>query len=97
MSPDSVWETCCAVCCAGPGREERKEFRLPRFLPGPLQKLLNGARGLVGQRNAGVVLVSVTVLIYWPNFFPNRALVWAGRETEQTGVGCRDQERRRTG
>lgn len=61
---DSMWETCCTVCCAGAGREERKDFRLPHFLPGSFSYWLMGLLGSVGQRNTGVVLVSVTVLIY---------------------------------
>ncbi len=44
-----------------------------------------------------MVLVLVSVLIYWSNFFSKRELVWAVREAEQTGLGCGDQERRRTG
>lgn len=50
-----------------------------------LLELLNGALGSVGQRNTGVVLVLVTVLIYWNNFFSKCELVWVERETEETG------------
>lgn len=65
-----------AVCAAtGPGQEERKEFRRPRFLPEPFQAVLMGLLGSAGQRKAGVVLVSVTVLIYWTNFFSKREFV----------------------
>lgn len=46
-----------------------------------------GLLGSVGQRNAGVVLVSVTILIYWTNFFSKRELVWVEREAKQTGLG----------
>lgn len=87
VNPNSVWETCSAVCRAGQGRGERKEFRLPRFLPGPYWSWLMGLLGSVGQRNAGVVLVSVTILIYWTNFFSKRELVWVEREAKQTGLG----------
>lgn len=93
VNPDCVWET----CCAGPGREVRKQFKLPRFLPVPHHSSLMGLLGSVGQRNTGVVLVLVTVLIYWTNFFSKRELVLVERESEQTGLGWGDQVRRRTG
>lgn len=66
---------------------ERKEFRRPRFLPGPHYSWLMGLLRSAGQRDAGVVLVLVTVLIYWTNFFSKRELVWVEREAEQTGLG----------
>lgn len=34
-----------------------------------------------------MVLVLVTVLIYWTNFFSKRELVLVEREAEQTGLG----------
>lgn len=89
MSPKSVWETCCAVCYAGTGSTKKgKESRLPCFLPGLYSSCLNGTqRGSEGQRNTTIALVSVTVLIYWVNFFPKREDVWVVREAGQTGLG----------
>lgn len=57
------------------------------FPPWTLLAPANGALGSVRQRNTGTVLVLVTVLIYWTNFFSKREFVWVGREAEQTGLG----------
>lgn len=75
-----------ALPCARWASLEREEGVQAALFPlWALLELLNGALGSVGQRNTGVVLVLVTVLIYWNNFFSKRELVCVERETEETG------------
>lgn len=87
------------VPCAAPGQRQQKEegIQAALLLSWTQIDLVNGDSGSEGQRNTGTVLVSVTVVIYWVNFFLKHTFVWVGREAEQTSTGRRDQERRRTG